>query len=369
MDAQMKVSRAVTQLAFNKKTCFYGSILLSVGVVRDDSVETMETDGTCVWWGADFVDEITPDEVKGVLLHEAMHIVWKHMLRMGSRTHMLWSYATDYVINLEVLKMGLPLPEGVLINPIFEGMNSEAVYQYLMDNSVQVNVLPRWGLFKSPTKSPAEIKQIEASIDRKIMMAASSARARGSLPGIVDKLITQMERASVDLYDVLKRSIGGDQPEDLTFSRPNRKAYWEQGVITPSVRKDSVGHIVVGVDSSGSVSSNELSKFLSILNDLAEDMKPESVTVINCDVQVKNVTRYERGEEIKEIKIGGRGGTLCSPVFNIIKSEKMHVDHMIYLTDMEIHDYPKDVPDYPVTWVSCDIDGKPAPFGQTAYLN
>jgi predicted metal-dependent peptidase len=369
MDAQTKVSRAITQLAFKKETCFYGSILLSVGVRRDDSVPTMCTDGTCVLWGGDFTDSITPDEVKGVLLHEAMHIVWKHMLRMGSRNPTMWNYATDYVINLEVLKLGLPLPEGGLINPIFKDMNAEKVYQYLLDNAVKIDVMPQWGYFTAPSQSPAEIKQVEASIDQKIMMAAASARARGSLPDEVKRLITQMERASVDLYDVLKRNIGGDQPEDLTFARPNRKAYWEQGVITPSVRKDSVGNLVVAVDSSGSVSSIELSKFLSIMNDLSSDLQPESVTVITCDTQVKNVTRYERGEEIREIKVGGRGGTMCSPVFEIIEREKMHVDHMVYLTDMEIFDYPNGSPHYPVTWVSCDLDGKPAPFGHTAYLN
>jgi hypothetical protein len=37
MDAQTKVSRAITQLAFKKETCFYGSILLSVGVRRNDT--------------------------------------------------------------------------------------------------------------------------------------------------------------------------------------------------------------------------------------------------------------------------------------------------------------------------------------------
>jgi predicted metal-dependent peptidase len=369
MDAQMKVSRAITQLAFRKETSFYGSILLSVGVRRDDSIDTMCTDGTCVLWGGDFTDSITPDEVKGVLLHEAMHIVFKHMLRLGTRDFKLWNYATDYVINLQVLKLGLPLPDGGLISPIFGGMNAEKVYQHLLDNAVQVDAMPQWGYFTSPSKSPAEMKQIEASIDQKIMMAATSARARGSLPDEVQRLITEMERTTVDLYDVLKRSIGGDQPEDLTFSRPNRRAYWEQGVITPSVRKDNVGNVVVAVDSSGSVSSIELSKFLSILNDLADDMKPESVTVITCDTQVKNVTRYERGEEIREIKIGGRGGTNCSPVFEIIEREKMHVDHMIYLTDMEIYDYPRVGPDYPVTWVSCDTSGNPAPFGQTTYMN
>ena len=368
MDAQMKVSRAVTQLAFKKETCFYGSILLSVGVRRDDSIPTMCTDGASVSWNWEFTDGLTPDEVKGVLLHEAMHIVYKHMLRLGTRNLKLWNYATDYVINNHVLAMNLPLPQGGLINPIFSGMNAEKVYEKLLENAVEAEGLPQWGYFTKPEMSPAEAKQMEAAIDQKIMVAAASARARGSLPQEIDHLIKNMERANVDLHDVLKRSIGGDQPEDLTFSRPNRRAYWETGMMMPSTRKENFGNIVIGVDSSGSVSSIELSKFLSIMNALADDMKPESVTVITCDTQVKNVTRYERGEEIREIKVGGRGGTMCKPVFDIVEREKMPVDHMIYLTDMEIYDYPKAAPEYPVTWVSCDISGKAAPFGQTTYL-
>ena len=212
------------------------------------------------------------------------------------------------------------------------------------------------------------MKQIEASIDQKIAVAAAAARSRGHLPDEVKSLIDRMQKANVDLYDVLKRSIGGDQPEDLTFARPHRRTYWETGVITPSVRKDSVGNLIVGIDTSGSVSANELSKFLYILNALADDLMPESITVITCDAEVKNVTRHDRGEEIKTFKVGGRGGTRCKPVFNLIREKNMPVDHMIYLTDMQIPDYPKVIPDYPVTWVSCDIDAKPAPFGQTTYL-
>jgi predicted metal-dependent peptidase len=364
MDAQTKVSRAITQLAFKKETCFYGSILLSVGVRRNDSIDTMCTDGTCVEWSWDFTDSLTPDEVKGVLLHEAMHIVYKHMLRTGSRNHTLWNIATDYVINQHVLKMDLPLPDGGLINPIFGGMNAEKVYEQLLDNAVEV--MPQWGTFTAPTSG--DMKQVEASIDQKIAVAAAAARSRGHLPDEVKSLIDRMERANVDLYDVLKRSIGGDQPEDLTFARPHRRTYWETGVMMPTVRKDSVGNLIVGIDTSGSVGANALSKFLYILNALADDLMPESITVITCDTAVKNVTRYDRGEEIASVKVGGRGGTNCQPVFDMVRKESMPVDHMIYLTDMEIWDYPKAGPDYPVTWVSCDIDAKPAPFGQTTYL-
>lgn len=367
MDAQTKISRAITQLAFKKETCFYGSILLSVGVKRNDDIDTMCTDGLSVMWSQEFTDSITPDEVKGVLLHEAMHIVYKHMLRIGGRDLKLWNWATDYVINQHVLKMGIPLPEDGLFNPLFAEMNAEKVYEQLLENAVEVEAMPQWGTFTHPSGSDAEMKQIEASINQKIMTAAASARARGHLPNEVNSIIRDMERANVDIYDVLKRNIGGDQPEDLTFSRPNRKVYWEMGMIAPTMHKESVGNIVIGIDTSGSVSANELSKFLFIMNSLADDLKPESVTVITCDMNVKNVTRYERGEEILEVNVGGRGGTRCMPVFNIIREKEIDVDHMIYLTDMQIFDFP-DFLDYPMTWVSCWADAQPAPIGDTVYM-
>lgn len=366
MDAQMKISRGITRLAFNKKTCFYGTILLSIGTREEQSVPTMATDGTVVMWNRSFVDRITPDEVIAVLLHEAMHVAFKHMLRLFNRNMRKWNVATDYMINLLVMEMGFTLPEGALLDPLFDGMNAEKIYDMIEDE----HGAPQWGEFMEPeAATDAEMKQIEANVNQKIMAAAAVARARGALPAEVSDIIDKINRAEVDLYDYLKRKIGGDQPEDITFARVNRKMFWEAGMIAPNTKRDGIGNVILGVDSSASVSEAELGKFLSIMNSLADDLQPESVTVITCDTEVRNVTRYERGEPIQSIKVGGRGGTNVSPVFDLIKEHDMPVDHMIYLSDMEVWDYPRDAPDYPVTWVSCWLDGKPAPFGDTTYIN
>jgi predicted metal-dependent peptidase len=70
MDAQLKISRAVTRAAFSHP--FFGSCLLNLRVEESDKVPTMATDGIHVFWNRDFVDELTEDETLGVLCHEIM---------------------------------------------------------------------------------------------------------------------------------------------------------------------------------------------------------------------------------------------------------------------------------------------------------
>jgi predicted metal-dependent peptidase len=372
MDAQMKMSRAVTQLVVRHP--FFGSMCLSVKVSPDDSIPTMCTDGTSIQWSPAYVDEIPQDECTGVLAHEVVHIVLKHMLRRGDRDPERWNYACDYAVNPILLEAGFKLPEGRLYDPAFANLSAEAIYDRLPDDIGEKakgsgfgDVVDAKGE-QGQDLSPAEQKQMEADIDSKVMMAASAAKAVGKLPAKIDQMIQQMQQAQVDWRDVLRRFIGGDQPDDYSMRRPQRTMYHMAGIVAPSIQKVGAGNIVVGIDTSGSVSHHELTQFLGELNAVSEDTAPTSITVITCDTHVRTVQRYERGELIEEIKVGGRGGTLVTPVFKYIEENELEVDSMIYLSDLEVWDYPEQAPHYPTLWVSSWDQAKPAPFGETTYL-
>lgn len=217
--------------------------------------------------------------------------------------------------------------------------------------------------------SPSEIKQMEATIDQRVMLAASAGEGAGKLPAAIKELVEQMRRSKVDWRDVFNRFIGGDQPDDYTFRRCNRKVYYTQGIYMPAIDKIGVGDVVVAVDTSGSVSSAELEQFLGELNSITDDHKPKSVTVITCDSVIRTVNRYEQGDIIEKIECTGRGGTRVEPVFRYINDNDIPVDNMVYLTDMGIFDFPDTAPDYPVLWVSTDERCGDAPFGQTTRID
>ena len=372
MDAQMKVSRGSTRLVI--KFPFYGSVCLRVNVKPDASVSTMATDGKSILWSPDWVDTIGQEETVGTLAHEVLHIILKHPLRRGSRDPLLWNIATDFAINQILVDAGFKLPEGALIDPQYKGLTAEAIYDRLPQDASEQYGNAVIGEVKDAKKddgsdmSEAEVKQMEADIDATIMMAATGAKTVGKLPAFAKDLIKEMQRSQVDWRDVMRRFIGGDQPDDYSFRKPQKKMYHMTGIISPSIEKIGAGDVVIGIDTSLSVCKRELSFFLGEINAISEELKPRSITVITCDARVQTVKRYEQGEEIQMIEIGGRGGTLVKPVFDYIEEHQLPVDNMVYLSDLEIFDYPEHPPHYPTLWVSSSMRSDPAPWGDTTYL-
>ena len=370
MDANLKIARCKTSLMV--KAPFYGSMALSCHFVQQDDGKTMATDGQTIWWSEDFVDAHSEDEIKGVIAHEIMHIVLKHHLRRGQRDVKGWNIATDYVINSGLLAEGFTLPANGLIDDQYDGMMAEKVYNLLPRSEDQEQ--PQWGGVSDAKgegdgqPSSAEVAQMEADIDQRVFMAASAAEASGKLPASIKDMVNRMRRTQVDWMDVIRRFVGGDQPDDYTFRRCNRKVYYTQGIYMPAVDRLGVGDIVLGWDSSGSVSMREQEYFLGVFNQLIEDFNPRSVTLIVCDADVQSVTRYEQGEPVEAVEAKGRGGTRVKPVFQYVEDNNIDCDAMVYLTDMGIWDWPDAEPDYPVLWVSTDTNANDAPIGETTHI-
>jgi hypothetical protein len=55
-------------------------------------------------------------------------------------------------------------------------------------------------------------------------------------------------------------------------------------------------------------------------------------------------------------------------VFDYIEEHQLPVDNMVYLSDLEVFDYPENPPHYPTLWVSSNMRSNPAPWGETTYL-
>ena len=376
MDNKLIVSRAVTQLAITAP--FFGSIALSTRIMEDDTIETMCTDGHHIWWSPDFVERMNQQNAQynmTVIAHEVSHIVLHHHLRRGERDPELWNIACDFVVNLILQDAGLALPEGALLDDQYRGMIAEQVYDRLpqrndlgkLRRASMGEVTEPKGKDGQPI-SEGEAKQLAADINAKVLMAAETARMRGNMPAALNDHITKIKRAEIDLHSVMSRFMGGVNPDQWSTSRPNRRKIKSQGIVAPTIIKTGCGNVVFSIDTSGSVKNRELSYFLGVANQMVDEMRPTSVTVITWDAKVRTVKRYEEGEEIKGIEIGGRGGTLVGPSFRHVEDEAVPCDQMIVLSDLMIADYPS-APDYPVLWVSCHEGARAAPFGQTTYLN
>lgn len=364
MTPQQKISRAITHLVV--KDPFIGSMALGLQVYPDDNIPTACTDGSSLQWNPSFIDKLTPAETIGLVVHEVMHVVLKHPLRMRERDADRWNVATDYAINEFVVAHGYTLPDGGLLSNEYKGLPAEAIYDRLPDDAGQQS--GGFGEVVEPKKkgqplSPSEAKQMEAAINSKVFQASANAKAVGKMTKRVEELVNSMKKNTIDLHDVVYRFVGGDQPDDYTFSKPNRKAWHQHRAVAPSIQRDGVGHIVVGIDTSASMTTGELQRLLGVLNAMSEDLTPASITVITCDAVVGSVRVYDAGEIITDIQCTGRGGTRVTPVFDYVREHGVQCDSMIYMSDMFIFDYPEE-PEYPVLWISTSEKGTEPPFGR-----
>ena len=131
-DALNKIIKARSKLM--KGNVGMATILLHLDLVEVDAsrCDTMATDGKVIYYFPEFVMGCTEEELQGVLKHEALHVVYEHMIRRGQRHHKVWNIACDYVINAYlVYDLGDTLPDGGCLDRKYHRMTAEKVYQIL----------------------------------------------------------------------------------------------------------------------------------------------------------------------------------------------------------------------------------------------
>jgi predicted metal-dependent peptidase len=133
----------------------------------------------------------------------------------------------------------------------------------------------------------------------------------------------------------------------------------------PSYTGFNAGHIVVAVDTSGSISEKELTVFLSELQQILDMSKPIRCTVLAIDADVHDVTELMPDDSLIDNMppLKGGGGTSFVPAFEWCTREGIEPATLIYFTDM-YGSFPGEVPEYPVIWCSTS-KSRPAPFGET----
>ncbi len=352
MNAKDRLTKIRTQLIL--KHPFFACLALKLKLVEFKE-ETMATDGMNLFYSQKFVDDTPDEELRGVVCHELLHCAFLHMYRRNNRDPKRWNVACDYAINwLLTQKMNVKLPQDALLNSEYANMSAEEIYNLLPPSPPQ----PKWGGFMDGKgqegKSTAEQ---EAEWTVTAVQAANAAKGAGMDLGGLEQLVAEAQ-AIVNWREQLARLLNGIAKTDYNWYPPNL-VYVQRKLHVPTLNAPSLGKLVFAIDTSGSVSNDELAQFIAELKHVMSNLAFEKLTVIQCDTTVTNVEDYEDCDDIPA-KVYGRGGTYFKPVFD--HCEEIQADNLIYFTDMCPCDpWPED-PGYPVFWArTANID---APYGQ-----
>ena len=186
----------------------------------------------------------------------------------------------------------------------------------------------------------------------------------GKLPGHLQTLIEKALTPKIDWKMTLARFLRANNKSDFTWVKPNRR-FVSRGLYLPSLHTPCLEEIAVAVDTSGSISEEELLQFTGEITSILHDTDPERIHFLQCDTEVRADDEYTRESLPLKITYRGRGGTSFSPVMDHITTEHPGVSALVYLTDLESTDFG-DKPHYPVLWIT--TSSTEAPYGEVVQL-
>jgi predicted metal-dependent peptidase len=371
MNIQDIVARTTKSLIFEEP--FYGLFLIGINKQYSDKIPTAGVSkhgiGMQLTINPDFYLNLSEDHRYGLVKHELLHIAFGHLLlRDLYSNHKLFNIAADLEINQYILES--KLPEGGLLLSSFPELNlptkaGTKEYYKLLEQAQQDGSSPSldnlmdemngesqychgtWNEFDD--LSEADKKLVQKQVDHQLKEATQETlKKQGSVPGELAELIHKLmhvEPAKFNWKAYLRRFVGNSS---IVYTRKMRRKYNKRYSENPGLKIKFKNHILVGVDTSGSVNTEELKEFFS---ELAHMHKTgHKITVAQCDTQLKSVKEFNPK---KDWEIHGRGGTSFQPVIDHYNEKKGVYTALIYLTDGEAYS-PDDCPKNTL-WVHSSI--------------
>lgn len=418
MTAQARFTEAKAALLLNQP--FFAALMLDMMTVElgtfpevfGDRTPTMATNGKKIWVDEGFISRLSVKEAVFVLCHEIGHAMWRHMPRGKMYSDMgmdgrqfspqVWNIAGDYVINDMLVKSGVGMmPKVGLLSPKYGyEMLVDDVYRDLLEDECDKcggtgeepeddgegdgesdgeggKPCSKCGGKGTKAGGPGgdtldtHILEIpgddhsEAQWRRGVQSAKDAAKAMGQMPAHLERFVDSLLIAKVPWEDKLRKALSAKLGRDTTnWNRPHRRRYITQGIIMPTYKGYGAGHIVFAIDTSGSMSNDELSQALGECDKILADCNPERVTLIGCDARVETVIELEDGDRLAGNipRIGGGGGTSFIPPFEYCEEQGFRPDTLIYFTDTG-GTFPSEEPGFPVIWC-CSQDWMEPPFGE-----
>lgn len=156
--------------------------------------------------------------------------------------------------------------------------------------------------------------------------------ARGLMPSdFIEQIELINKPAELSWKQILKKYVGtivaGKRKTRTRLNRRQPERYDLSGRMDDKIIK-----IVVAIDTSGSMSSEQISNIFNEIFSIVATRKKE-ITVIECDSEIQRVYKIKNRSDVNA-EVLGRGGTSFSPVIKYINNDKYYRDSLlIYFTD------------------------------------
>jgi len=416
LTAEQRIELVHVSLMRSREFALFAGLFMVGSVEVIDAPVTACTNGRDVKYGREFIAELTDKELAFLVLHENMHKCYRHLTTWAKlyETHRACAnMACDYVINIQLCDLD---PHGKLISfPInketgermglvdekYRGWDAKQVFDDLMKHAKPIP--PRsgqgedgegqgqgqtqgngnnrqdvedsdgvpsfdehdWENAKEMTEK--EKDELGKEIDSALRQGSIYA---GKVGANVPREIGELLAPKIDWRAVLRRFVKTHlKDRDAPSWRKAHRNYLWQDVILPSIIGKRVKHLVIAMDTSGSVAGRLLDMFLTELNKIVVDTRAERVDVLYWDTSICGHETYKSTDNksiVHRTNPRGGGGTNPDCIADFFRAEQLKPDALVVITDGYMHSKPENWRHVgvPSLWCVIGNDSYKPPHGQ-----
>jgi predicted metal-dependent peptidase len=347
-DARLRVMAA--RIVAQSRWPYLSTLLFNLKIVESHELPTLAVDeGWRMYYSPEFVMNQTPEALATMVLHEALHCVNQHgprfrALTQPSERHVAWNSAGDVGINHVLDEAHMPWGDFEPLRfshlskfDVKPEMATEKIYFTIVDyinehpdefqsqsdcGSVVGGKARDYEIARSDSGNPA-IKSDQQDVirDQVAQEILNYARIKGigSLPGFLLRWAEDLLEPKIDWRKAFAGAFRSSLAtvlgrRDYVYTRPSRRQSamrtGSHEIILPSMRKPAPPAIAIVVDTSGSVSIDEIKMFLTEVDGIVKANGISSgVTVIPCDMEVGEIQKLRSRGAITTLRLHGGGGT------------------------------------------------------------
>lgn len=399
---------------------FYGLLLMHMIFSIDEGCETAYTDGERIAFSPTFLEELSDKELDFVMMHEILHVVLQHCLRGEDKDNERYNIAADIVINSTIMHENDDKASSITLSKYGESMHiapdgkegylytAEEVYEMLqskqknfdsgnkkskkagnvgskkgraekvqqsrknMDKPVakRWDDHSQWGKFEEDSKlRDVWVKNFAECCEAVKVRDASN--NRGTLPMFAQRMLEKLKKPQTDWRTILNDFIQ-EEICDYSFSPPDRR-FQDSPFFLPDFnemgKKDNVSDILFFIDTSGSISDNDMTTAFSEIKGAIDQYDGKLKGWLGFfDAAIIEPKPFSSFEEFIVIKPAGGGGTDFQIIFEYVNQHMKDKEPncIIILTD-GCAPFPKEelANDIPVLWLINNQDITP-PWGKVA---
>lgn len=361
--------------------------------------------GDTILYGFDF--ECRPlSEQTGLVAHHVLHVALRHAARGGAMAQRdgkgfasdLYNLASDALVNEVLLQGGHALPRpAVRLSELFGALtnapavqeqalsrwDTERLYRYLTETRAGTSRREQAERYSEEQRFTPDLEATHDTTPEpelwagRVEQALAAGRSAGSGIGAVLSRFGDLPASQTPWEVMLRRLLARALAEHprLSYRRPANRWIAREAEALVSVgsnpafepgqiRDAKRPRLVIGLDTSSSISDRELDLFASETRAIQRRTGAEAY-LLAFDTEVHLQTRLEPQTRFPDITFRRGGGTAFGDV--VETADQLRASVLVILTDLDGPTGPE--PSFPVIWAVAGDDPRPAPFGTVLRLS